>query len=140
MIPAMVRATILVLLAACGASPPPAQKLPETATPVSSAAPPATGASTSAAPEPPPQRALPDVDVINLCHDVALLAYGEPPNMKDLGRFIGDGGEGKAPRERDGTLAVALVDDKGTTLANVVVTRRMKKLEIGRSCRTLYAH
>ena len=57
-----------------------------------------------------------------------------------LGHFVGDGGEGRVPRERDGTLPVALVDDKGAVLATVTVSRRMSKLEIGRSCRTLYAH
>jgi hypothetical protein len=78
---------------------------------------------------------------VNLCHDVALLAYGEPPNFKteSLGRFMSEA-SGSAPRERDGTLTVTLVDDKGNVLAKVTVTRHMKKLEIGRSCRTLYAH
>jgi hypothetical protein len=134
---AEVRTTILLFLAACGSTPPPPPQPPPE--PAPSAATPAT-ASAEPEPEPPPSRPLPDVNIINLCHDVALLAYGTPPNMKDLGRFTGDGGEGKAPRERDGNLAVALVDDKGTVLATVLVTRRMKKLEIGRSCRTLYAH
>jgi hypothetical protein len=82
------------------------------------------------------------VHIVNQCHEVAILAYGDPPNMKpgDLGRLVGDGGEGRAPRERDGTLPVALVTEKGEVLAQVRVSRRMKRLEIGRSCRTLYAH
>jgi hypothetical protein len=138
MIAPMRALTFFFLAAACGSTPPPPPQPPDTTPP----APPASVASApaSAEPEPPPSRPLPDVDILNQCHDVAYLAYGEPPNMKDLGRFVGDGGEGRAPRERDGTLAVSLVDDKGQVFAKVVVTRRMKKLEIGRSCRTLYAH
>jgi hypothetical protein len=89
-----------------------------------------------------PKKALPPLAVTNQCHDVALLAYGDPPNMKPdaLGRFMGDGAEGAVPRVNDGPLTVTLVDDKGTSFAVVHVTRHMRKLEIGRSCRTLYAH
>ena len=114
-------------------SPPPA---PSASAPVASAS-----AAPAAEPEPEPKRQLPPVEVINLCHDVALLAYGEPPDVKpeSIGRFMGDA-TGAAARERDGTLPVALVDDKGNVLSKVNVSRRMKKLEIGRSCRTLYAH
>jgi hypothetical protein len=132
------RALILLCVVACGSAPAPPPQPPEQ--PAAPPAPAAPSASPEPEPEPPPSRPLPAVEILNLCHDVAILAYGDPPNMKDPGRFIGDGGEGKAPRERDGTLPVALVDNKGTVLATVVVTRRMKKLEIGRSCRTLYAH
>jgi hypothetical protein len=93
-------------------------------------------------PEPPPKRPPPPVAIVNQCHDVAALAYGEPPNMHpaSIARFDGDGGEGTALRERDGTLAVTLVDDKGNPLAVVHVSRHMKRVEIGRSCRTLHAH
>jgi hypothetical protein len=133
---AVMRALLVLLAAAafaCGSSPPPAPANPPPA-PSQTSAP--------AEPEPPPSRPLPSVEIKNLCHTVAILAYGSPPNMKEdsLARFIGDGGEGRAPRERDGSLPVTLVDEKGTVLASVTVSRRMTKLEIGRSCRTLYAH
>ncbi len=135
----------LAFLAACASAPPTnapsaASNPPHFEDAVSSAD---AGAAPVADPEPEPEphRPRPPVEVINLCHDVALLAYGEPPNFKteSLGRFLGDA-SGSAARERDGTLPVTLVDDKGNALAKVLVSRRMKKLEIGRSCRTLYAH
>lgn len=132
----------LSIVAACGPSvPPPA---PPTVTPpaVTESATDA-GAVTAADPEPDtePKRQRPPVEIINLCKEVAILAYGAPPNFKadNLGRFLGEA-SGSAPRERDGTLAVTLVDEKGAVLSQVTVSRRMKKLEIGRSCRTLYAH
>jgi hypothetical protein len=139
MLAAMRLILLLALATACGGTPPPA---PAASPPPPSANAPPAETAAPAQPEPPPSRPLPDVQILNLCHDVALLAYGTPPNMKEdaLGRFPGDGGEGKAPRERDGTLQVTLVDAKGSVLAEVQVTRRMKKVEIGRSCRTLYAH
>jgi len=132
----------LAFVASCASAPPAAT----TPTPPASSSAAATDAGASPAPsasaEPEePHRPRPPIDVTNLCHDVALLAYGEPPNFKteSLGRFMGDA-TGTAARERDGTLAVTLVDDKGNVLAKVSITRHMKKLEIGRSCRTLYAH
>ena len=121
----------LALVAACGSPPAPTTLTP---TPTPTPAPTPT-------PTPTPLRELPPVEVQNLCQEVAVLAYGEPPNLKpeSLDRFVG-GGNGSAARGRDGTLPVTLVDDKGNALSKVHVSRRMKKLEIGRSCRTLYAH
>jgi hypothetical protein len=130
----------LAVVTSCASAPPTA-----TAPPVASEAPVVADAGPAPVatqePEAEPKRQRPPVEVVNLCHDVALLAYGEPPNFKteSLGRFMADA-TGTAPRERDGTLAVTLVDDKGNALAKVSVSRHMKKLEIGRSCRTLFAH
>ncbi len=134
--------TLAPLVASCG--PPPAPPLAPDPPGVRAGAE-ASGDAGDAPPAEPaeaePHRPRPPIEVVNLCHDVALLAYGEPPNFKadSLGRFLGDAG-GTVARERDGNLAVTLVDDKGSVLAKVFVTRRMKKLEVGRSCRTLYAH
>jgi hypothetical protein len=132
----------LVLATSCASAPPAAPTPPPAATVDAPLAVDAGAAAVATAePEAEPHRPRPPIEVSNLCHDVALLAYGEPPNFKaeSLGRFMGDA-NGTAARERDGTLAVTLVDDKGNVLAKVNVTRHMKKLEIGRSCRTLYAH
>jgi hypothetical protein len=136
----------LSILASCGPSVPPPAPQPPTSTPpaVDSAADAGAAAAAAAEPEPAdtePKRQRPPVEIVNLCHDVAILAYGAPPNFKaeSLGRFMSEA-TGSAPRERDGTLAVTLVDEKGAVLSQVTVSRRMKKLEIGRSCRTLYAH
>jgi hypothetical protein len=133
-------ASLFALLAGCASSPP--SPPPAPSTPPPPAAPSTAASAAQPDPEPEPKKQLPNVQIVNLCKDVAVLAYGEPPNMKPdaLGRFAGDGNEGSVPRERDGTLAVTLVDDQGNALSKVTVSRRMKKLEIGRSCRTLYAH
>ena len=130
---------VLALCLSCGSAPPPPAPAPA---PTASASAPVASASAAPTADPEPEkRQLPPVEVINQCHDVALLAYGEPPDVKpeSLGRFMADA-TGAAARERDGTLPVALVDDKGNVLSKVTISRRMKKLEIGRSCRTLYAH
>jgi hypothetical protein len=43
-------------------------------------------------------------------------------------------------RRADGSQTVFLLDDQGEPIAKVSVTRHMKTVAVGRSCRTMDAH
>jgi hypothetical protein len=120
----------------CGSSPPPAPAAPPPSRPAT-----ATEIAPDPEPEEPaqPSRPRPPIDIKNDCGDVVGLFYGDPPKDGPTVR-VAAGGTEKGPRNPDGSLVIWIVDEKGFGLANVHVTKRMKRVEIGRSCRTLYAH
>ena len=82
----------------------------------------------------------PNVEIHNACTDAVPIYFGEQPNGT-TGDFVTLRGDGTShvPRREHGELTVWIVDDKGFGLAHVKVTRRMKRVEIGPSCRTLHA-
>lgn len=126
-------------VAACGNRPesnaPSPAASATAAEPVASAAPPAA----SAEPAEPPKKRKP-FELYNACTDVATIALGEDPKAADAGkRTVAPSGSLELPRDADGNQTVHLLDAKGESLVKVRVTRGMKRVEIGRSCRTLDA-
>jgi hypothetical protein len=74
------------------------------------------------------------------CAEVVTIAFGEDPKAATAGkRALASNGEIEGPRGPDGKQTVLLLDDKGEPIAKVHITRGMKQVEIGRSCRTLDA-
>ena len=75
------------------------------------------------------------------CPDVATIAFGEDPKVATAGRrTVASNSSIDGPRDVEGKQTVWLLDDKGEPLVKVHISRGMKQLEIGRSCRTLDAH
>ena len=77
----------------------------------------------------------------SLCPEVATLGIGDESTGFEGGqiRTIARGGSSDIPRKPDGTQRVWLLDDNSEGLIKVDVTRGMKRIEVGRSCRTLDA-
>ncbi|MBX3190482.1 MAG: hypothetical protein KF819_26010 [Labilithrix sp.] len=122
---------LLLLLAACGNPPEPMVPAAPSAEPVAS----------SAAPEPqaPAKRRKP-FEIHSSCAEVATLVFGEDPKNPEAGRrTIAPSSTLDGPRDENGNQTVWLLDEKGEPLVKVNVTKGMKQLEIGRSCRTLDA-
>ena len=111
--------------------------------PVASSAPPSASspAASTAAPEPPePAHKRKPFEIYNACTDVVTVVYGEDPKRFGAGsRTIAPSSGIEGPREADGTQWVWLLDPKGEPLIKVHMTRGMKRVEVGRSCRTLDA-
>jgi hypothetical protein len=96
-------------------------------------------ASSSAEPPAPPRPRKP-FEVFNGCADVATISFAEDAKAPNAGRkTIAPSSTIEGPRNADGNQTVWLLDEKGEPLVNVHVTRGMKRVEIGRSCRTLDA-
>jgi hypothetical protein len=78
--------------------------------------------------------------ITSSCPDIATIVFGEDPKAPGAGRrTIASHSSIEGPRDADGKQTVWLLDDKGEPLVKVHITRGMKTLEIGRSCRTLDA-
>ncbi len=126
------------LALACGGKEPPASP----ATPAASTeAPPATAAAPEApaAPAPEPKKRKP-FDVHNGCADAVTVVFAEDPTAKGADkRTMAPTATIEGPRNADGNQTVWLLDANGESLVKVNVTRGMKRVEIGRSCRTLDA-
>lgn len=129
----------VLALVACGGGKEPA---PPPAVSPSSPAPSATAA--EPAPEPtipavPPKRR--PLEVHSSCADVVMVAFAADPKAPNASkRTIAPNSEiVDAPRNDDNTQTVWLLDANGEPLVKVNVTRAMKRVEIGRSCRTLDA-
>lgn len=128
---------LLLLTSACGKSDPPpvspastSASVPEAPAPVASAEP----AAVSAAAKRP-------LEVHNGCQDVATVVFGADPKAASASRRTIAAGAtiADAPRTNDGTQTVFLLDASGASLVEVHVTKQMKRIEVGRSCRTLDA-
>jgi hypothetical protein len=93
----------------------------------SSAAPAAEAAPTAAQQRP--------LDLASFCpHDLRLY-YGEQPgDGKGVNATIATGATLQVQRNPDGTVVVWVVDEKGTGLASVHVTKRMKHVRINADC------
>lgn len=75
------------------------------------------------------------------CPDIATVAFGEDPKAAATGkRTVASESSIDGPRDTDGNQTVWLLDAKGEPLVKVHISKGMKELEIGRSCRTLDAH
>jgi hypothetical protein len=75
------------------------------------------------------------------CSDVVTIVFGEDPKAPGAGRrTVAPNSAIDGPRDAEGKQTVWLLDDKGEPTVKVHITRGMKQLEIGRSCRTLDAH
>lgn len=87
---------------------------------------------------PPPPK---NVDVENLCTESVRIFVGEDPNGSAGERMdLTGGGKSQIQRRADGsTFTLWLQDERGAGLAKVNVTKRMSRVEIGVSCRTLHA-
>ena len=122
------------LLFACGSKPPaaPASEAPSGAvSAMSDAAEPVQA-------EPPPEaRKRKPFDVYNGCAEVVTIVFGEDP--KGAAQTLAPSATIEGPRDRAGNQTVWMLDEAGEPLLEVNVTRGMKRVEVGRSCRTLDA-
>jgi hypothetical protein len=129
---------LFVLLNACGGKEPP----PTAPTPEAPAAPAAAGSeapAASAEPAPEPRKRKP-FDITSQCGDVVTIAFGEDPKAASAGkRTLAPSSSIEGARNADGNQTVWLLDTNGEPLVKVHVTRGMKIVTIGRSCRTLDA-
>lgn len=79
-------------------------------------------------------------DVHNGCAEVVSVVFAEDAKAANAGkRTIAPAGAIDGPRDPNGNQTVWLLDSSDEPIAKVNVTRGMKKVEIGRSCRTLDA-
>jgi hypothetical protein len=136
-------AVFVASVSACGGAPEP--KTPSLSDPAgagvdAAGAPPVDPAVANAGIENAPHRQRKPFPIHSSCSDVVTIAFGEDPKAADSGhRTIAPNSEIDGPRDADGNQTVWLLDDKGEPIVKVHVTRGMKQLEIGRSCRTLDA-
>ena len=132
----------LFALVACGNRPDPATSPPSPTEPASSALPAASADPGEGGGEGEPhKRARKPFAIHSSCPDVATVAFGEDPKAAAAGkRTVASNSSIDGPRDSEGKQTVWLLDDKGEPLVKVHITRGMKQLEIGRSCRTLDAH
>lgn len=79
------------------------------------------------------------LELVNNCQTPVEIAYGPDPRKPDSTNTVGAGLTVSAPRQTDGSQIVWLRDDQKTPLIKVIVTKRMKRIEVGRSCLTLDA-
>lgn len=133
----------LLFVTACGNHPDASSPTtPTVATPAASSSPTsAPTASESAAPAEaaPPVKRKP-FELYNACTDVATVVVGADPKAADAGkRTVAPSSSIDLPRDADGNQMVWLLDAKGEPLVKVHVSRGMKRVEIGRSCRTIDA-
>ncbi|MEO7111468.1 MAG: hypothetical protein ABI183_13600, partial [Polyangiaceae bacterium] len=118
------------------------QPMPPTSSVVAgSDAPTALPAATSA-PSPNDTTMVPlTIDVHSDCTDSVPLFLGDKPKFgSGTKTSVSSNSTTSFPRDSDGTLTIWIIDDQENGLASVHITKRMKKVEIGRSCRTLDAH
>lgn len=93
---------------------------------------------------PPPSAAKPHsqrpLPIHSTCSRVVTVVFGDDPKAEAGGRrTINENGSIDGPRDSEGKQTVSLLDEQGEVAATVHVTRGMKAVEIGRSCRTLDA-
>lgn len=131
----LVLACSLVFAVACGSKEPPAASPAE-----SSSAAPVASASATPAPEVSSLAKKP-LEVFNGCADVVTVVFGEDPKAQTASkRQIAQSATiTDAPRNNDGAQTVFLLDQSGVPLVKATVTKHMKRVEIGRSCRTIDA-
>jgi hypothetical protein len=101
----------------------------------------AGGGEPSGAADGEPHRQRKPFPIHNSCSEVVTIVFGEDAKAAgDSRRTIAANSMSDGPRDAEGKQTVWLLDDKGESLVKVHITRGMKQLEIGRSCRTLDAH
>jgi hypothetical protein len=130
----LVSLTLLGSLCACGGDE---AKTPRTPSASASATPEPTATATEPAPEP---RKRKPFEIYSNCLDVVTVVFGEDPKQASAGkRPIAPSSAIEGPRDAEGNQTVWLLDAQGEPLVKVHVTRGMKRVEIGKSCRTLDA-
>lgn len=144
-----VLAASIALVAACGNSSPepatpslsdPAHAADPVAAGSGAPATPAASADPAAAGADPAHRPRKPFPIHSSCTDVVTVAFGDDPKAATSGkRTVAPNSSIDGPRDAEGKQTVWLLDDKGEPLVKVNITRGMKQLEIGRSCRTLDA-
>lgn len=134
---ALLAPSITFLLACGNAAPPSTPPTPTTSAPATSAS------SAAPATAEPPTTAKPHrlLEIQNQCAEVVRVVFGEDPKAPESGQrqIAGDSLINDAPRDAEGKMTVWLLDAKGEPLVKVHVTRGMKRVQIGRSCRSLDA-
>lgn len=99
------------------------------------------GASGAAGNDDRPHRQRKPFFIHSSCSEVVTVVFGEDPKAQGAGRrTVAPSSSIDGPRDSEGKQTVWLLDDKGEPTVKVHITRGMKQLEIGRSCRTLDAH
>lgn len=140
-------AVLVLLVSACGNPPEPAApsltdpaKASVDPTAASSAAPAASADPGDTGGDAHHRRARKPFTIHSSCPDVATITFGEDPKAANAGkRTVASNSSIDGPRDSEGNQIVWLLDDKGEPLVKVHISRGMKQLEIGRSCRTLDA-
>lgn len=128
--------SLALLGTACGEKKEPTTPTPVTQPPAS-ATPPVASAET---PAPEPHKPRKPFEVYSTCSDVVTVVFAVDPKAPTAGkRTIAPSSSIEGPRDNDGNQTVWLLDTNGEPLVKVNVTRGMKRVEIGRSCRTLDA-
>ena len=80
------------------------------------------------------------IEVHNDCSDSVPIFIGDTPKFGNGTKTSMSGNSTTSyPRNGDGTLTLWILDEHDNGLASVHVTKRMKHVEVGRSCRTLDA-
>src|SRR5262245_39899502 len=127
---------LLALLAACAERAASERTTnPTTPTSARASAEPAPAASTSATP-PHPRKPF---DIYNACDEVVNVVFGADGRSEESKRTLAPYSSMEGPRDDEGNQTVWLLDEKRQPLVKVNVTRGMKRVEVGRSCRTLDA-
>lgn len=138
---ALAPAVSLVLIACGGAAPDAPPPVAPSSPAPAAAAPPAPAASDEErAPTHAQKRPL---EITSQCDHPVAYFVGEDPKAEPVGgsgkRTVDPLASLAVERRRDGTQTVWLLDEKSEPLIKVSITRGMKKIEVGRSCRTLDA-
>lgn len=124
-----------LLPVACGPTEPGPTRPTTEMPPISSSA---TPVAPSAEAEPPRKRR--PLEITSACSDVVTVLFADDPKTPNAGRrTIAPSASIDGPRDADGNQTVWLLDAAGEPLVKVRVTRGMKRVEIGRSCRTIDA-
>jgi hypothetical protein len=136
---------LLLAAASCSAEKPPSSPAAKTEneTPSARESAPSPGAaapSASTTAEATPPRKHRPYEITNHCADVVTVVFGDDPKDPKAGsRTVAPSASIEGPRDADGNQTVWLRDASGEPLLRVRVTRGMKNVVIGRSCRTLDA-
>jgi hypothetical protein len=110
------------------------------ATSGSDAGAPVEAASAPPAAETEPARKPRPLEIHSTCMEVVTVVFSDDPKTPGVGkRTIAPSSSIEGPRDKDGNQTVWLLDAAGEPIVNVHVTRGMKRVDVGRSCRTLDA-
>lgn len=130
--------TVLLFCAAAACGSP-----PEASSPVNETAPAPPASRAEVAPDAPPSADPPrrrkPFTITSACSEVVTVVLGENAKSSESRRTLAPSSTVDAPRDADGNQTVWLLDESGEPLVKVQVTRGMKRVEVGKSCRTLDA-
>jgi hypothetical protein len=117
-----------------------AERAPEPTTPAPA---PSSATASETAPQQPPAPEGPKrkpFEIYSNCGEVVTVVFGADPKAPNAGkRTIAPSAGIDGPRDNDGGQTVWLLDASNEPLVKVQVTRGMKRVEVGKSCRTLDA-